>query len=194
MDLDELLEKLGIESPDDLEYFEQFADFMEDPSDIPFETIYALTEGIDPHVLAELTVGYFEDILQFVPDEEDDVYTLLYNFGTTLQTLAGGGEDETLRLFAEELYRFRSWYLFEPSVVCTNHTEGTELEITLFEALTSYRAKNYTEDDLTFDFSDTLSFQLDEYIVSLGSIIEDGYGDGDSEDEDNDYIDPAGEE
>jgi len=194
MDLEELLEKLDIESPADLVYFEQFADLMESPIDIPFETLGLLIEGMDPIVLAELTSGYFEDILQFVPDGEDEVYTLLYNINTTLQTMAEGGEDETLRLFAEELYKFRSWYLLEPNVLCINHTEGTEEEITLFEALTNYRSKNFTDDDFVFDFEGVFSYQLDEYIVSLGSLYNEGYDDDDSDDEEDDYTDQDDEE
>jgi hypothetical protein len=185
MDLEELLEKLDLDSPADLVYFEQFADLMESPIDIPFETLCALIESMDPSVLAELTSGYFEDILMFVPDGEDEVYTLLYNINTTFQTMIESGEEETLRLFAEELYRFRSWYLLEPSVLCINHSEGSEEEITLFEALTNYRSKNFTDNDYVFDFDNALSFQLDEYIVSLGSLINDGYEDDDP-DEDND--------
>jgi len=187
MDLEELLDKLDIESGADLVYFEQFADLMESPEEIPFETLYLLIENMDPSVLAELTSGYFEDILQFVPDGEDEVYTLLYNISTTLQTLAGGGEDETLRFYAEELHSFRTFYLLEPSVLCINHTEGTEEEITLFEALTNYRSKNYTDDDFVFDFANALSYQLDEYIVSLGSLLNDGYGDEDTDESDDDY-------
>ena len=189
-----MLEKLDIESPADLVYFEQFAELMESPVDIPFETLYLLVESMDPSVLAELCSGYFEDILQFVPDDEDELYTLLYNISTTFQTMAGSGESETLRLFAEELCSFRTFYLLEPSVLCINHTEGTEEEITLFEALTNYRSKNYTDDDFVFDFENALSYQLDEYIVSLGSLLNDGYGDEDSDEEDEDYTDPDEEE
>ena len=188
MDIEELLEKLDIDSPADLVYFEQFADLMEDPEEISFEAICAIAEGMDPSVLEELTGNYFEDILQAVPDDESEVYTLLHNIDTTLRTLAGSGEDEPLRVFIEELYRFRSWYIFEPCVLCTNHLEGSEEEITLFEALTNCRAKNFIDDDFIFNFSNALSYQLDEYIVSLGELLEDGYGDGDSDEEMEDYL------
>ena len=194
MDITELLEKLDIDSPSELVYFEQFADLMEDPEDISYDAISALTEGMEPSVLSELVGGYFEDIMQSVPDDEDDVYTLLHNIDTTLQTLASSGEDEPLRLFNEELYRFRSWYLFEPCVLCSNLTDGTEQEITLLEALANCRAKNFTDDDYDFDFTNALSFQLDEYIISLGALLEDGYGDGDSDEEMDDYLDQDDDE
>jgi hypothetical protein len=190
MDFEELLETLDIESPTDLVYFEQFAELMEISEEIPLETLCVLFEGMEPSVLVELISGYFEEITQSLPDGEDELYTLLFGIDTTLQTLASNGEDETMRIFAEEFYRVRTWYLFEPSVLCTNQTEGDEREITLFEALTEYRAKNYTDDDLTFDFTNALSFQLDEYIVSVGSLYnDDDYNDDDDYDDDEDDYD-----
>ena len=189
MDLDELLAFLDIDTPADLVYFEQFADLMEEPQEISFETLNALAEKMDPEALSELIGGYFEDILKFVPDGENDLYTLLININTTLESLSSGGEDDAMHMFSEELYKFRSWYLFDHCVLCTNLADGTESEITLFEALTNYRVQNFTDDDYAFDFLGALDYPLDEYIVSLASIIEDGYGDEDGYDEDLDYGD-----
>ncbi|MCL2111486.1 MAG: hypothetical protein FWH32_04420 [Clostridiales bacterium] len=193
MTLDELLALLDISTPEELVYFEQFADLMENPQDIPYETLAMLTEGMEPDVIAELLSGYFEDILTSVPDGEDELYTLMTNINTTLGSLAISNEDDAMRVFAEELHRFRSWYLFEASVLCTNPEEGTEREIVLLEALTNHRAKSFTDESCELDFSGALDFPLDEYIVSLGSIIEDDYGDGDSYGEEEDYRDPEEE-
>jgi hypothetical protein len=196
MDIEELLEKIDIEAPSGLVYFEQFADLMEEQADIPLETLFALAEGMDPAVLAELTGGYFEDILQSVPDDEDELYSLLYSVGTTLETLAGSGEEETIRLFTEEFYRFRSWYMFEPTVMCTDPAESSEQEMTLYEALTSHRAKNFTNEDFIYDFSNALSFQLDEYIISIGSMYDDDFDeDYDDEGDDEDaYAEPENDD
>ena len=191
MNLDDLLVFLDIESPADLVYFEQFADLMEEQQDIPYETLAALAEEMDGDVLSELIGGYFEDVLQSVPDDGDELYTLMMGISTTLQSLAGGADTEALRMFAEELYKFRTWYLIESRVYCTDIATGQCKEITLFEALTNYRVQSHTGEDFNLDFSETLSYQLDEYIVSLGAIIEDDYGDGDTYGEDEDYRDPA---
>jgi len=194
MDLDELLALLDIETPSDLAYFEQFADMMEEPRDITFEALNALVEGMEPDSLSELLEGYFEEILKSVPDGEDDLYTLLLNISVTLQSLSTGNEEDGMSIFAEELYKFRSWYLFENSVICEDRSDGSEREIPLSEALTNNRVQNFTDDDYLFDFSGALDYQLDEYIVSLGDIIEDSYGDGDEEEEDDDYRDPDDDE
>jgi len=193
MDFDELLSLLDIDSPSELVYFEQFAELMELHQDIPFETLVMLIEGMDPEGLSELVEGYFEDIIKFVPDGEDELYTLLHNIGTTLTTLADGGEEDSPRVFAEELYKFRAWYLFDSAVYVKDLAEDSEREIPLMEALTSSRVQNFTDDDYQFDFSEALDYRLDEYIVSLGALAEDSYGDGDDYDgsfeEDEDYRD-----
>ena len=210
MSLDELLALLDIESPEELVYFEQFADLMEEQEDIPYETLADLAEGMDPDVLHELLGSYFEDVLKAVPDGEDELYTLLINIGNTLQAMARGGvdgagedadadvgrelelddEEGGFRVFAEELYKFRSWYLAEEFVYCTDLADGLQREITLFEALTNYRVQSHTGEDFEFDFGGALDYPLEEYIVSLGAIIEDDYGDGDTYGEDEDYRDP----
>jgi len=191
MNLEELLSLLDIESPSELVYFEQFADLMEHPQDIPYETLESLAAGMEPGTLPELIEGYFEDVIKFVPDGEGELYTLLQNIATTLTSLAEGADEDSGHMFAEELYKFRSWYLFESSVMIKDFAEGTEREIPLMEALTLYRAQNFTDEEYLFDFSDALDYQLEEYIVSLGSLVEDNYDDGDDYDgsyaEDEDY-------
>ena len=187
MDLNELLSLLDAETPSEIVYFEQFADLMEEPQDIPYETIVSLTEAMEPAVVSELVGGYFEDILSIVPDGEEDLYTLLSNIGTTMQSLPVGADDDSAHLFAEELYKFRSWYLFDHCVACTNLLDATKQEITLFEALTSYRAQSFTDDEYEFDFSGALDYPLDEYVVSLGSIIDDDFDDDDDDDDNDGY-------
>lgn len=187
MDFDELLALLDIETPSGLVYFEQFAELMETPQDIPFETLAALVEEMEPEILSELVEGYFEDILKFLPDGEDELYTLLLNISTTLKTLASGNEEDGGPAFTEELYKFRTWYLFDSRVLCTDQAAGTEREVALMEALTEYRAQNFTDDDLAFDFSEALDYPLDEYIVSLDALYDDDYDDRDDYDEDGDY-------
>jgi len=194
MNLEELLAILDIDSPSELVYFEQFADLMEQPHDIPYETLATLIEGMDSEALSEMIEGYFDDIMKFVPDGEGELYTLLQNISTTLVSLAGSTEDDSAHVFAEELYKFRSWYMFESSVLTKDLAEGIEREIPLMEALTAYRVQNFTDDDYLFDFTDALDYHLDEYIVSLSSLSADNYDDGDEYDgsyeEDEDYRDP----
>jgi len=192
MEYDELLNLLDIDSAAELVYFEQFAELMEHGNDIPYDTLVSLVEGMDSEALPELVEGYFEDVMKFVPDGESDLYTLLQNIATTLSTLSAAGEEDSAHVFAEELYKFRSWYLFDSTVLIKDLADDSEREIPLMEALTSYRAQNFTDEDYHFDFSDALDYSLDEYIVSLGSLSD--YGDDDDYDDSYDDEDDMGED
>jgi hypothetical protein len=150
----------------------------------------ALVEAMSADTLRDLLDAYFVEVLNSVPDGEDDLYTLLSNIGTTLKSLTYGSEDDSASVFAEELYKFRMWFLFDSRVICRDMINDADREISLFEALTNYRAQSVSEEEYSFDFEEALDYTLEEYIVSLGSIVEDGYGDGDDYDEDEDYRDP----
>ena len=189
MDYEELLSFLDIEDPSELVYFEQFAELIEASDDISLEAIKQLIDGIDEGGLAELTEGYFDDLLRFVPDEEAELYTLLQAIGTTLTTLAQNEEpeetDSDSLVYADELYKFRNWYIFDSCVISVDREEGAQTEIPLMEALTNYRVRNFVEDEYQYDFSNALDYPLDEYIVSLSSISDDDDEDDDDEDEDD---------
>lgn len=86
--MEELFEILEIGSPRDFSFFEQFAALAEYDSPIAEEPLIGLFAQVDKDVLAELTENYFEDILQFVPDEYPDMYTLLSLIGRSLTGLA----------------------------------------------------------------------------------------------------------
>ncbi|MDR1816158.1 MAG: hypothetical protein LBR00_05775 [Clostridiales Family XIII bacterium] len=195
MDFEELLQLLEIDAPSEFVYFEQFAELVEHEEDISADAIAQLAADTDSDSLSELVDAYFEDMLNFVPDEETEVYTLIQTIGTTLAGLAGSGgdgDDESAHLFAEELVKFRNWYLFEGRVRCTDRAEGEETEMSVYEALTNVRLQNLDGGDFTYDFTDALDYTLDEYVMSLTSLLEDDYGNGDDEDEE-DYHDPDDE-
>ncbi|GHU66595.1 hypothetical protein AGMMS49983_16550 [Clostridia bacterium] len=181
MNYEELLNLLDMEHPADLAYFEQFAELAESDEDITLEAIQELVAGLDEGVLAELTEGYFEDLLRFVPDEEADLFTLLQSIGTTLATLAqeDSETEEGGAAYAEELYKFRNWFLFENRVIRIDRDEHDQSEIPLMEALTNYRVRNFVEDDYDYDFSEALDYPLNEYIVSLSALADDEEEDDD---------------
>ena len=71
--------------------------------------------------MAELTDTYFEDILKGVPDDSIDFYTLLSTINQALAGLArSSNTTEDLELYAEELFRFRNWYIYDSLVHCRN--------------------------------------------------------------------------
>ena len=191
MNYEDLLILLEIESPSDLVYFEQFAELVESTEDISIEPIAQIVEGMERDVLSELTESYFEDMLKFIPDDDADLYSLLSAISKTLVAIAESGDaEESDRMYAEELYKFRNWYLFDGIVQCIDLDDDSASEMTVYEALTNHRIQNIMDKDYTFDFSEALDYPLDEYIVSLSSLSDDDdydYDDDDDYDDGDDY-------
>jgi hypothetical protein len=185
MELNEILELLEIESPQDLNYFEQYAELVENKADISLDTFIQLFEETDKDVLAELTEGYFEDILRYIPEDAADFFALLSSIGQALLGLASAADAEgNLHLFAEEFHKFRNWYSFDSEVECTKLSDDSELIIPVAQALTLYRAEHLNDDEYRYDFSGVLDYPLDEYIVpvsGLGSDDEDYFDDEEEE-------------
>ncbi|MDR3225042.1 MAG: hypothetical protein LBT52_01950 [Clostridiales Family XIII bacterium] len=190
MEYEELIALLDITSGKDLAYFEQYAELVESEDYISPEALSQLFEEVDNDALAELTDGYFEELLEKnVPVEEVELYTLLQTIGRALSGLAQMPDDpdEATASYADEFYRFRSWYTIESEVRCERIDEDAESEseiiVPLMQALTMYRSQHLSDDEYTYDFSDTIDYAIDEYAILLESLAES------SEDEPYDDID-----
>jgi hypothetical protein len=186
MDLNSLLRKLDIESPEQLEYFEQFAELAEIEGDIPEDVLMEFFRDADADALRELSDAYFEEIITGVPDDAADFYLLLTQIGRAFAGLADaiGGYDER-RAYAEEFSRFRHWYTNTDSVVYITPDGSGEQRFTVLEALAQSRADTLTgannDEASPFDFAGALNYEIDEYAVSLRTLAnaEDDDGDGD---------------
>ena len=113
MDYNELLDMLEIESPDEFGYFEHFASLIECDEDIPYDLFYRFLSETDSETLIDLTDNYFEDILQGIPDDGIEIYTML---DTIRQALLGllsnsSNSDDDRIAYVDELYKFRNWYI-----------------------------------------------------------------------------------
>lgn len=185
MEIDELLKVLGMESPSELEYFEQYAELVETETDIPPETLTAFFDEVGKDELIELTDGYFEDTLRYLPDDATELYTVLTAIGQALSGIAAALEAEGNRqLYAEEFCKFRNWFLFDSETLCSNESDGQESVLPVFSALALFRSEHHTDDEYSYDFSGALDYPIDEIMVPLSSLSDDeeGYGDGDGGD------------
>jgi hypothetical protein len=186
MDLDALLKLLEIDSPQDFTYFEQFAELAESDEDIPLDTLASLFSEVDKDALAELIDAYFEDVLNNIPDESSDIYTLLTTIGKALMGLAQTEElEEAHGRFAEEFDKFRTWYTNESEVHCINKDDNSELDLPVLQAMALFRAEHLNNEEYSYDFSEALDYPIDEYIVPLDVLEmseaedEDDYSDND---------------
>ena len=186
MELDALLEILEIDTTADFSFFEHYAELVETEEDIPLDVLIQLFSEVDADVLTELTEGYFEDILKYVPDDATEFFTLFTQIGQTLSSIATNVEnDNNDELYAEEFYKFRNWYTFDSEVHCIQISDDTEIDCPVSQALTLYRLENLNEEEYKYDFSDVLDYPLDEYIVNVSSLGNDETLDEPSDDIDN---------
>ena len=186
MDLNELFEIVDIESAEDFKYFDNFAALMESNDYIPAEVMYELFAEVDTDVLSELTDNYFEDIMEGVPEEEAELFTLLDNIKRVLKGYAENTDDErSIVLFTDEVSRFRDWYNFDTDVECQSRKDGSTRTVPVREALVLYRIEKLKADEYQYDFSECLDYPLDEYVVSFMADVDGdtGYEPGNEEEE-----------
>jgi hypothetical protein len=177
MEYEDLLSLLYIDSGRDLAYFEQYAELVECEDYISPEALSQIFEETDNDALAELTDGYFEELLDNVPNEESDLYTLLQTIGRALSGLTLMADpDEATASYADEFLRFRTWFVFESEVRCEKidaEEDQGEIIVSLMQALTMYRSQHLSDEEYIYDFSDALDYPLDEYAMTIERLRED---------------------
>ncbi|QHI71187.1 hypothetical protein [Aminipila terrae] len=198
MNYDELLELLDIESPDEFQYFEHFADLMECDGHISYDALFELISQVDKKVLAELIENYFDEISDSLPDDGTEAFTFLKSLSMSLRGILKQKDEENeareMVRFVEELERFRNWYVIDSNIECTRKKDGTTKEVTFFEALVLSRMEKLNEEEYSYGFDEGLDYQLDEYTVSFSDVIseeeeEDGYLEEDLEENpDSEYM------
>ena len=168
MTYNELLALLEIESPKEFAYFEHLAELLESAEEIEEAHFHTLLSAIPLPNLAELVEQYFEDILQGIPDDALDFYTLMTNIKNGVGGLCQGEDSlETRRQVAGELCRFRDWYALENGVLCRSQKDGIQTCVSICEALALYRLEKLGEEAYDYDFEGCSEYPLDEYVMTF---------------------------
>ena len=185
MDFYELLKYLDLESAAEFEYFEAMADLVESDEYIEQEAVYALFEGAEETMIPELLEDYFEDILEGLPEDAGEIYSLLHQIKMSLIGLAqnrGQGIDaeSDLRRLLDEFCRFRQWYSEVSDVELTPDDGSGVLHQCLRDAITTSRMQRLGGDSYRYSFEGALDYELDSYTMSFAELAaaEDGYNDG----------------
>jgi len=187
MKTDELLELLDIESPDQFEYFEHLAELMECAEEISFPAFCEVLMEVEQKTLTDLLETYFEDVLSGIPEEAMEFHTLMETIRQNLLGLSLSAPDsDQRRFFADELYRFRSWYVFDSAVSCKSKSGGVPSVLPVVEALALYRLEKLGEQPHIYDFEGAMDYTLDEYSVAFPYSVEEGGSEEDMEEEDED--------
>ena len=90
----ELYALLDIESPEEFEYFENLADYLECEEELDYTDVAELFNGVDKDVLAQLCDNYFEEISGFVPGSQTEVFTIFENVRRALVGMCRNCSDD----------------------------------------------------------------------------------------------------
>lgn len=172
MDFYELLEYLELEDASQFEYFEAMADLIESEEYIDQEAMYLLFDGADNTMTEELLQDYFEDILEGLPENSGEIFSLLHQIKMSLiGMISHAGDDSDMRRFTDEFYRFQTWYSHESEVELQSE-EGRLLYHNVRDAITAARLEKLGGDKYRYDFENALDYQLDSYIMSFSELAE----------------------
>ncbi len=196
MNYEQLLSFLQIDEASEFEYFENFADLIESEEEISEEALYKLINECDQGNLGEIIENYFEEIMDAIPDDSTDIFTLIETIKLAFIGLLQSAEEEVALVhFCDELLRFRSWYCIESMVHCRNIDNGEIEDMPLRDALVVARIEKLEGDKYHYDFNDCLDYELEEYIMSYGDMAKLSREDMDEADslddsyDDKDYYD-----
>lgn len=173
MDRDELFNYLDIESGEEFQYFEDFANLVENEEEIDSDIIYELLAEMNMENFRELCGNYFEDIMNSIPGDQIDLYNLLENIRRVLTGLSEAvaeEEDNALLKLADELNRFRIWYSVEKNVECRDLEDDEITNETLRDALINARLEKITEAEFSYDFDKALEYELEEFIMTYADL------------------------
>ena len=168
----EFYELLDIETAEDFKYVENVAQYLECDDDIEFEDVAALVAELDKVEASGLFDDYFEEIMEFLPEAETEVYSLFTNIRRSLSgMLKNADEMSTEAKIAEELERFRKWYSLDSKVYLTGIKDMSEREDTLRDALFTKRMEALGGEKYYYDFTEAMDYPLEEYVMTFGDMM-----------------------
>lgn len=173
MDFNELLEYLELDDAAEFEYFEAMADMIESDEYIEQEAMYQLFDGADKTMISELLNDYFEDVLEGLPDNSGEIYSLMHQIKLSLSGLISNIEDDSdLRRFTDEFFKFKNWYSEESEVTMIPDNGGAPVYACVRDAITSSRLEKLGGDKYSYDFENALDYELDSYTVAFSDLVQ----------------------
>ena len=122
--------------------------------------------------MATLLEDYFEDILDGLPENAGEIYSLLHQIKLSLVGMVTNIEDENdLRKFSDEIYKFLNWYSHESEVELSPENGGGDMWCVLRDAITASRLEKLGGEQYRYDFESALDYPLDSYTMSFADLV-----------------------
>lgn len=172
MTKEELYELLDIETAEDFKYVENVAQYLECEDEIEFRDMAELIRDLDKDEAAGLFDDYFDEIMDFIPEAETEVYSLFTNIRRSLTGLLKNADEvSTEAKITEELERFRRWYSMDSRVYLSSSDLNGEKEETLRDAIFDKRMESLGGDKYFYDFTEAMDYPLEEYVMTFGDMM-----------------------
>lgn len=175
MTLDNLLEMLDLDEASQFEYFENFADLAETDENLEPEVLYQLFKDVDMETLADIIGNYFDELLESVPEDAMEVYTLIDSVKMSLIGMAKNiAEDTDVVRFTEQFSDFHRWFAIESQVyVCEIGNYDNEKCVNMRDALVLSRVENLGGEKYEYTFDEAMDLEIDEYAMSFADLAKD---------------------
>ena len=168
MTREELFELLEIDTSEDFQYFEQFAELVECEDEIEYDDFYEVIFGADADTLAEINENYFTEIEKSFPEDCDDFYEVMQSIWSNLIDLLKNASDETCRReYVNQLYKFHEMYTAPDGA----SVDGRPCSV--MEAIAENRMSAIDHEKHKFDFENCLDYVPDYISMRLGGFEED---------------------
>lgn len=172
MTKEELYELLDIETAEDFKYVENVAQYLECEDEIEFRDMAELIRDLDKDEAACLFDDYFDEIMDFIPEAETEIYSLFTNIRRSLTGLLKNADEvSTEAKITEELERFRRWYSMDSRVYLSSSDLNGEKEETLRDAIFDKRMESLGGDKYFYDFTEAMDYPLEEYVMTFGDMM-----------------------
>lgn len=170
MNYEELLEYLELEDASEFKYFENVADIVESEETIENEAIHMLIKGADKDSVSQALGDYFEDILNGLPEDSGEIYSLLHQIKISfIGMLSNMADENDLRKFTDEFYNFICWYSEESVVELIGDTDV--IHQCLRDAITTARMEKFGGKSYRYNFEGALTYELDDYVFSFAELM-----------------------
>lgn len=156
MTMEELLEKLEMETEADIEYSECFCTLMETDAEVPEDLFFIIMRELEPDEMGVLMREYLSEIISGVADDCIEFYSMISSYKRSFGGLVNyyTENDDADRIIGE-IYSFREWYKEKGQVRVTYLDSNVDMTVSVCEALVLGRMERLSEGSYGFDYSET---------------------------------------